>query len=36
MLPKEAKEFTADDGVKIKYIDKGHDKENPEQRTVVL
>ena len=25
MLPKEAKEFTADDGVKIKYIDKGHD-----------
>ena len=28
MLPKEAKEFTADDGVKIKYIDKGHDKEN--------
>ena len=36
MLPKEAKEFTADDGVKIKYIDKGHDKENPEQHTVVL
>ena len=29
-------EFTADDGVIIKYMDLGEDKTNPDQHTVVL